>query len=449
MEDTIVAICTLVGNSAINIIRISGKDSIKIVSKFFVGKDLNKVKGNTINYGKIKCKNEIIDEVLISVFKEEKSYTKENMVEINTHGGKATVTKILDILLEENTRMAEPGEFVKRAFLNGRIDLVEAESVSDLISSETENARKLSMKGITKDISNLINELRDEILEILGNIEVNIDYPEYEDAIDITNEILKEKIFVVKNELRELLNQSKKSNIVKNGLDIAIVGKPNVGKSSILNKLINQDKAIVTDIEGTTRDIVEGSIILNGTKINFIDTAGIRKTINKIESIGVKKTLEVIEKADLVLFVLNNNEAYSKEDEEIYKNIENKKKIIIINKNDLKNKMVKEFEEEVIYVNTKEKNSLFLLEETIKKLFNLGEIENGDFNYLSNVRQINLIKECLKIIEDIEKAIDLKCPVDLIEIDIKRIWDVLGEIIGKSYNDEMLNEIFGKFCLGK
>lgn len=449
MEDTIVAICTLVGNSAINIIRISGKDSIKIVSKFFVGKDLNKVKGNTINYGKIKCKNEIIDEVLISVFKEEKSYTKENMVEINTHGGKATVTKILDILLEENTRMAEPGEFIKRAFLNGRIDLVEAESVSDLISSETENARKLSMKGITKDISNLINELRDEILEILGNIEVNIDYPEYEDAIDITNEILKEKIFVVKNELRELLNQSKKSNIVKNGLDIAIVGKPNVGKSSILNKLINQDKAIVTDIEGTTRDIVEGSIILNGTKINFIDTAGIRKTINKIESIGVKKTLEVIEKADLVLFVLNNNEAYSKEDEEIYKNIENKKKIIIINKNDLKNKMVKEFEEEVIYVNTKEKNSLFLLEETIKKLFNLGEIENGDFNYLSNVRQINLIKECLKIIEDIEKAIDLKCPVDLIEIDIKRIWDVLGEIIGKSYNDEMLNEIFGKFCLGK
>ena len=449
MEDTIVAICTLVGNSAINIIRISGKDSIKIVSKFFVGKDLNKVKGNTINYGKIKCKNEIIDEVLISVFKEEKSYTKENMVEINTHGGKATVTKILDILLEENTRMAEPGEFIKRAFLNGRIDLVEAESVGDLISSETENARKLSMKGITKDISNLINELRDEILEILGNIEVNIDYPEYEDAIDITNEILKEKIFVVKNELRELLNQSKKSNIVKNGLDIAIVGKPNVGKSSILNKLINQDKAIVTDIEGTTRDIVEGSIILNGTKINFIDTAGIRKTINKIESIGVKKTLEVIEKADLVLFVLNNNEAYSKEDEEIYKNIENKKKIIIINKNDLKNKMVKEFEEEVIYVNTKEKNSLFLLEETIKKLFNLGEIENGDFNYLSNVRQINLIKECLKIIEDIEKAIDLKCPVDLIEIDIKRIWDVLGEIIGKSYNDEMLNEIFGKFCLGK
>lgn len=448
MEDTIIVVSTLVGNSAINIVRLSGKDSIKIVSKFFSGKDLTKVKPNTINYGKIVYKKEVIDEVLVSIFEKGKSFTKEDMVEINTHGGVASVNKILEILLEEDIRMAEPGEFVKRAFLNGRIDLVEAESVGDLISATTDNARKLSMKGINKDVSNLIKTLRSEILEIIGNVEVNIDYPEYEDAIEITNSLLKEKTKELKIKLNEILENSNKSNVVKNGITVSIVGKPNVGKSSILNKLIGTDKAIVTNIEGTTRDIVEGSIILKGTTIKFIDTAGIRETKDTIENIGVNKSLEVMEEADLVLFILNNNELMTKEDKQILDKLKTKNKLIVVNKSDLKKKIdIKE--ENVIYVNAIEKDGLKPLEKAIENMFELSKLEASDFTYLSNTRQINLIKESLKIVKDIEKALKENTPIDLIEIDIKKLWDKLGEIIGESYKEELLDEIFSKFCLGK
>ncbi len=448
MEDTIIVVSTLVGNSAINIVRLSGKDSIKIVSKFFSGKDLTKVKPNTINYGKIVYKKEVIDEVLVSIFEKGKSFTKEDMVEINTHGGVASVNKILEILLEEDIRMAEPGEFVKRAFLNGRIDLVEAESVGDLISATTDNARKLSMKGINKDVSNLIKTLRSEILEIIGNVEVNIDYPEYEDAIEITNSLLKEKTKELKIKLNEILENSNKSNVVKNGITVSIVGKPNVGKSSILNKLIGTDKAIVTNIEGTTRDIVEGSIILKGTTIKFIDTAGIRETKDTIENIGVNKSLEVMEEADLVLFILNNNELMTKEDKQILDKLKTKNKLIVVNKSDLKKK-IEIKEENVIYVNTIEKDGLKPLEKAIEDMFELSKLEASDFTYLSNTRQINLIKESLKIVKDIEKALKENTPIDLIEIDIKKLWDKLGEIIGESYKEELLDEIFSKFCLGK
>lgn len=448
MEDTIIVVSTLVGNSAINIVRLSGKDSIKIVSKFFSGKDLTKVKPNTINYGKIVYKKEVIDEVLVSIFEKGKSFTKEDMVEINTHGGVASVNKILEILLEEDIRMAEPGEFVKRAFLNGRIDLVEAESVGDLISATTDNARKLSMKGINKDVSNLIKKLRSEILEIIGNVEVNIDYPEYDDAIEITNSLLKEKAKELKIKLNEILENSNKSNVVKNGITVSIVGKPNVGKSSILNKLIGTDKAIVTNIEGTTRDIVEGSIILKGTTIKFIDTAGIRETKDTIENIGVNKSLEVMEEADLVLFILNNNELMTKEDKQILDKLKTKNKLIVVNKSDLKKK-IEIKEENVIYVNTIEKDGLKPLEKAIEDMFELSKLEASDFTYLSNTRQINLIKESLKIVKDIEKALKENTPIDLIEIDIKKLWDKLGEIIGESYKEELLDEIFSKFCLGK
>lgn len=449
MDDTIIATSTLVGNSAINIVRLSGKDSIKVVSKFFHGKDLIKVKPNTINYGKIIYKGEVIDEVLVSIFHKDKSFTKEEMVEINSHGGIMSVNKILSILLEENIRMAEPGEFIKRAFLNGRIDLVEAEAVSDLINADTENARKLSVNGINGKISDLIKDVRKDLVQILGNVEVNIDYPEYEDITKMTNKLLKQKIKDIEIKLTKIYVESEKSNIIKNGINVAIVGKPNVGKSSILNHIIKEEKAIVTDVKGTTRDIVEGTILLDGTKINFIDTAGIRETKDKVESIGVKKSLEAAKKSDLVLLILSNNEPLSKEDKNIMDQIDSKKKLIVINKSDLDNKLDTKFEDEVVYVNTVEKDGLVLLEEKIKQLFNLGKINTSDFNYLTNERQLNILKQSINIIKDIKDAISKNLPIDMIEIDIKRLWEKLGEIIGETYKDELLDEIFSKFCLGK
>ena len=306
MTDNIIAVSTLVGESAINIIRLSGDDVIKIVNKYF-SRDLENFESNTINYGKFIYENEIIDEVLVSIFKAPKSYTTENIVEINCHGGVTATNKIMEILLLDDVRQAEPGEFIKRAFLNGRIDLVEAEAVGDLISSSTESARKLSINGINGEISKLINSLRKDIMKIIGNIEVNIDYPEYEDVEVITIKMLKEKMKDIKEKFMNLYKNSEKTNIIKNGINISIIGRPNVGKSSLLNKLTGEEKAIVTDIEGTTRDIVEGKINLDGIILNLIDTAGIRKTEDKVEKIGVDKSYETLEKSDLILLVLSNS----------------------------------------------------------------------------------------------------------------------------------------------
>jgi len=308
MEDTIVAISTALGVGAISIIRVSGEDSIKIVNKVFEGKDLETVDTHTIHYGFIKEKETKIDEVLVSIMKAPKTFTKENVVEINCHGGLATTNKILEILLNNGCRLAEPGEFTKRAFLNGRIDLIEAESIMDIISSKTELTRKLAINGIEGKITNIVKNLRQKIVEVLANIEVNIDYPEYEDAVVMTNELLNKNVSEIKTELQEIILKSENTKLIKDGITIGIFGRPNVGKSSILNKLINEDKAIVTNIEGTTRDIVEGEFLLNGININLIDTAGIRNTNDVVEKIGVEKSNSLLNKVDLALIVLNNNE---------------------------------------------------------------------------------------------------------------------------------------------
>lgn len=448
MNDNIMAIATLVGESAINIIRLSGKDVIKIVNKYFT-KDLDKVDSNTINYGKFIYNNEIIDEVLISIFREPKSYTKENIVEINTHGGISTTNKIMEILLTEEIRLAEPGEFVKRAFINGRIDLVEAEAVGDLIKASNDNARKLSIKGINGEVSTLIKNLRKDIMKIIGNIEVNIDYPEYDDVEEITLELLQEKLPEVKKKFEELYENSKKSNIIKEGINISIIGRPNVGKSSLLNKLIGEDKAIVTDIEGTTRDIVEGKINIDGITLNLIDTAGIRKTSNKVEKIGVEKTYKTLEDSSLVLLVLSNDNIINQEEKQILEK-KDKNIIIVINKMDLPNKMKYDFSnKDVVRISIKDNLGINELLDKIKDKFNIRDIKNSDFTYLSNSRQISILKKCIKIIEDIENSINKKLPIDIIEIDIRKLWDTLGEIIGESYNDELLDEIFSNFCLGK
>lgn len=450
MTDTICAIATSVGTSAINIIKISGKESISIVNKLFT-KDLLKAKTHTITFGYIKDKEEKVDEVLVSVFLEPNTYTGENIVEINTHGGLAVTNKILEMLLEQGCRLAEPGEFLKRAFLNGKRDLLEAESISDLINAKTEASRKMSMNGVTGELSRIIKNLRNKLLTIIANIEVNIDYPEYEDAIVYTNELLKTNIIEIKNELKKIVDESEKGSIIKNGINIGIVGKPNVGKSSLLNRLINEDKAIVTDVEGTTRDIVEGKIVINGIEINLIDTAGIRQTSNVVEKIGVEKSKSILETSDLLLAIFDGSKPLTKDDLDILKEIENKKSIIIINKEDLPMKIEKEkfSRYKTLQISIKENKGINDIIEKIKSLFNLNELETQDFTYLSNARQINLIKNCLSLSEEIDKQNEKNTPVDLIQIDIQRLWEKLGELTGESYKDELLDEIFSKFCLGK
>ena len=338
MEETIAAISTALGIGAISIIRVSGAESIKIVNKIF-DKDLTKVPTHTIHYGHIIDNNEIIDEVLVSVMLSPKTFTTENVVEINCHGGINTTNKILELILSNGARLAEPGEFTKRAFLNGRIDLTQAEGIMNLIESKTDVARKMSINQLSGSVSNLISSLRKKIINIISNIEVNIDYPEYEDIEIVTTEKISPKIKDLSNELKEIIKNAENGKLINEGITICLVGRPNVGKSSLLNALIEENKAIVTDIEGTTRDIVEGKIILNGIICNLIDTAGIRETDNIVEKIGVDKSLDVIKKSDLVILMLNNNEKLSPEDKEIIKNIKSRKHIIVINKIDLEDKI--------------------------------------------------------------------------------------------------------------
>ena len=451
MFDTICAISTALGVGAISIVRITGPNSIDIVNKIFKGKDLHKVDSHTINYGFIKDKEEIIDEVLVSVMKAPKTYTTEDLVEINCHGGIATTNRVLELLLTSGARLAEPGEFTKRAFLNGRIDLIEAESVGDLINSETEKSMKLSLNGVTGNITELVNNIRKELVAISANIEVNIDYPEYEDALILTNTLVKPKIISIKKELENLLKESQNSKLIKQGIDVAIVGKPNVGKSSLLNTLLEEEKAIVTNIAGTTRDIVEGKISIDGILLNLIDTAGLRETDDIVEKIGVNKSKEIIDKSDLIILVLNNNEPLSNEEKDLINKLNNKKLIVYINKNDLEKKInEKEINSKnIIYGNTLEYKNLNNLKDKIRELFNLGEIETSNLNYLSNSRQISLVKKSIEVLNNCLEQINNNVEIDLLAIDIKECYDLLGEIIGSTYKDELLDEIFSNFCLGK
>ena len=449
MHDTIAAISTALGIGAISIIRVSGDDSIKIVNKIFKGIDLEKVPTHTIHYGHIIDRTNIIDEVLVSVFRNPKTFTKEDIVEINAHGSIATTNKILELLLENGCRLAEPGEFTKRAYLNGRIDLLEAEGIMDLINAKSEKARKLAMNQMDGKLSSLIKALRQDILEVLANIEVNIDYPEYEDILELTIKDLIPKVDNIEKKINELLYNSNNGKIIKNGIKVAILGKPNVGKSSLLNALLNEEKAIVTNIKGTTRDYVEGSIYLNGIPLNFIDTAGIRETDDIVEKIGVDKSLKLIEEADLILFLLNNNEIISEEEKELLEKIKDKKHIIIVNKIDLEKKIDIDEKINPIYISTLNKKGIDEVLNRVKELFNLEKLETSDLTYISNARSIAILNETLNRIKDIKEGIKNNLPIDMVEIDIKEIWNLLGTIIGETYEDELINQLFSQFCLGK
>ena len=451
MEDTIVGISTALGVGAISIVRLSGQDAISITKKIFKGKDLDKVKTHTINYGHIVEKDEIIDEVLVSIMRGPNTYTREDVIEINCHGGINTTNKVLELAILNGARLAENGEFTRRAFLNGRIDLTESEAIMDLIESTGDTERRLAISNLEGNLSKSIKKERDILKDLISHIEVNIDYPEYYDIEVVDDELLRTTLQEEIKKLTELIKESNEKEIIKTGINTVIVGRPNVGKSSLLNTLLNKEKAIVTDIAGTTRDIVEGNIYIDNIKLNVTDTAGIRETENIVEKIGVEKSLSLINNADLILVVLNQNESLTKEDIEIIEKTKDKTSIIILNKNDLD----KNIEEEkldgrnIISTNTTESDGIKPLKDKIKEMFNLDKIKEINKPYLTNTRQLTLAKSALNSLINALESVEENIPIDVIEIDIKNAFDSLGEIIGQTYSDEILDNLFKNFCVGK
>ena len=448
MDDTIVAISTAQGIGAISIVRVSGSEAIKIVNEVFSRNILNAL-SHTIHYGFIVDNGEKVDEVLVSVMRGPRTFTVEDVVEINAHGGISTTNKILELLLLHGCRLAEPGEFTKRAFLNGRIDLTEAEGVMDLINSETDAARKMALNQVNGKVSSMISDLRDKLASIISNIEVNIDYPEYEDIAIVTIDDINSNLGNLENDIIHILDESNNGEIIKNGIKTVIIGKPNVGKSSLLNRLIGEEKAIVTSVKGTTRDSVEATISIDNIKLNLIDTAGIRDTEDIVESIGVDKSLKLIDEAELILFVLNYNEELSKDDLEILKRLKYKNYITIINKIDLDKKIDDSNLKNVIYVSALEDKNIDDIKIKVRELFNLEKIKTADLTYLTGARSTSILKKILRLIKDIKKGIENNMPIDMLEIDLKNIWNLLGEIIGESYDEELLDQLFSRFCVGK
>ena len=446
MFEPICAICTPYGSSAISIIRCSGDGTIALVNNVFKGKDLTKVEGNTIWYGHIYDKEEVIDEVMVSVFKNPKSFTGEDSIEINCHGGIYVTNRVLKTLMSNGFRMAEPGEFSKRAFLNGRIDLVQAESIMDMVSAKNKLALGIANNGLSKNTSEMINTLRKEVLDILVDIEVNIDYPEYMDIPSIEYEKLENRLNVIIDKIKNILKKSSGGKLIREGIKTVIVGKPNVGKSSLLNTLLDEEKAIVSDIEGTTRDYIEGYLNIGGITLNLIDTAGIRESKDEIEMIGVKRSLSKIDSADLVLVLLDNSKKLSDLDLEILDKTKDKKRIVIMNKIDLNKE--NEYEAD-IYMSINDNLGLDKLEDKILDILNLNEFNTTDCNYLSNVRHIDLLEKANEALLDAIKAIHNELEIDMISIDIKNALDNMGEIVGESNTELVIDRLFSRFCLGK
>ena len=449
MTDTIAAISTAQGIGAISIIRVSGDKAIDIVSKLFTNADFKDAPSHTIHYGYIVDGQEKIDEVLVSLMRAPKTFTKEDVVEINAHGGIMTTNKILELLLSNGCRLADPGEFTKRAFLNGRIDLTEAEGIMDLINSKTEKSHKLAINQINGEASKLIKDLRSDLTAILANIEVNLNYPEYEDIEDMTVDKIKDNMHDLSSRISKILRESKNGQLLKNGIKTAIIGRPNVGKSSLLNNLVGEEKAIVTEIQGTTRDTVEASIVIDNVILNLIDTAGIRHTEDVVESIGVERSLKLIEEADLVLFVINYNEPLTDDDFKIIDKMKDKNYITIINKCDLPKVLDDSLLENTVYISVQENKNIDELKSKIKQIFDLEKIETEDLTYLSSARSLAILNNVSSLTSEVLKGLSDGYSLDMIEIDLKNIWNLLGEIIGESYDEELIDELFSRFCVGK
>ena len=446
MSEAICAICTPYGSGAVSIIRCSGDNCISLVNNCFKGCNLTKAPANTINYGHIVFEDTVIDEVMVSIFRAPKSFTAEDSVEINCHGGIYVTNRVLRTLLNNGFRMAEPGEFSKRAFLNGRIDLVQAESIMDMVSAKNKLALDIANNGISKKTSLMITNLKQDILDILVDIEVNIDYPEYTDIPEIEYKTLDNSISNVILKMEKILEKSSGGKLIREGIKTVIVGKPNVGKSSLLNALLDEEKAIVSDIEGTTRDYIEGYLNIGGITLNLIDTAGIRESIDTIERIGVERSLSKLNEADLVLVLLDNSRKLNDLDYEILDKTKNKKRIIIMNKIDLEK--ANDFKAD-IEISVNDNKGIDILEDKILEVLNLNEFNTLDSNYLSNVRHINLLEKAKDSLVEAKEAIKNMIEVDMISIDIKNALDYIGEIVGESNTELVIDRLFQRFCLGK
>lgn len=456
--DTITSISTPMGEGAIGIVRLSGPQAIEIGDILYKGKKkLSEVETHTINYGHIidPETDETVEEVMVSVLRAPKTFTREDIIEINCHGGILTINRILELTMTYGARMAEPGEYTKRAFLNGRIDLSQAEAVMDFIRSKTDRASKVAMNQIEGRLSDLIKKQRQSILEILAQVEVNIDYPEYDDVEDATTDFLLEQSKRIKEEINRLLEIGAQGKIMREGLSTVIVGRPNVGKSSMLNNLIQDNKAIVTEVAGTTRDVLEEYVNVRGVPLRLVDTAGIRDTEDIVEKIGVERSRKALSEADLILFVLNNNEPLTEDDQTLFEVIKNEDVIVIINKTDLEQRLdVSELREMIgdmplIQTSMLKQEGIDELEIQIKDLFFGGEVQNQDMTYVSNSRHISLLKQARQSIQDAIDAAESGIPMDMVQIDLTRTWEILGEIIGESASDELIDQLFSQFCLGK
>jgi len=458
--DTIAAISTPMGEGAIAIVRLSGDEAVAIADKIFRspgGKSLKTKASHTIHYGHLvdPKTNEVVEEVMLSLMRGPKTFTREDVVEINCHGGLVSVNRVLKLVLTNGARLAEPGEFTKRAFLNGRIDLSQAEAVMDLIRAKTDRAMNVALGQMDGKLSRLIGDLRQALLETLAQVEVNIDYPEYDDVEEMTVPVLVEKCTWVRNEIMKLLQTSSQGKILREGLSTVILGRPNVGKSSLLNSLVQENKAIVTDIAGTTRDIIEEYVNVRGVPLRLVDTAGIRETEDIVERIGVERSREALRGADLILFVLNYADELTAEDERLFETIETMDYIVIINKTDLPQKIdiarVKELagSHRIMTTSLLQEEGITELEEAIAALFFEGQIEAGDLTYVSNARHIALLHQAQATVEDALAAAQAGVPVDMVQIDVTRTWEILGEIIGDTVQESLINQLFSQFCLGK
>ncbi|HFU5943945.1 TPA: tRNA uridine-5-carboxymethylaminomethyl(34) synthesis GTPase MnmE [Streptococcus pyogenes] len=451
--DTITAISTPLGEGAIGIVRLSGTDALAIAQSVFKGKNLEQVASHTINYGHIidPKTGTIIDEVMVSVMLAPKTFTRENVVEINTHGGIAVTNEILQLLIRQGARMAEPGEFTKRAFLNGRVDLTQAEAVMDIIRAKTDRAMTIAVKQLDGSLSQLINDTRQEILNTLAQVEVNIDYPEYDDVEEMTTALLREKTQEFQSLLENLLRTAKRGKILREGLSTAIIGRPNVGKSSLLNNLLREDKAIVTDIAGTTRDVIEEYVNIKGVPLKLVDTAGIRETDDLVEQIGVERSKKALQEADLVLLVLNASEKLTDQDRALLNLSQDSNRIILLNKTDLEQKIeLEQLPDDYIPISVLTNQNINLIEDRINQFFfdNAGLVEQ-DATYLSNARHISLIEKAVQSLEAVNDGLALGMPVDLLQVDLTRTWEILGEITGDAAPDELITQLFSQFCLGK
>lgn len=455
--DTITAISTPIGEGAISIVRLSGQNAIEVTSKIYKGKNLAEVDSHTIHYGKIidPSTNDVAEEVMVTVMRGPKTFTREDVVEINCHGGLVSVNRVLEIVLSQGARLAEPGEFTKRAFLNGRIDLSQAEAVMDLIRAKTDKAMNVALKQMDGRLSSLIKKYRQSLLETVAHVEVNIDYPEYDDVEEMSHEMMRQKTKEVHAEIEELLSVAKQGKILREGIATAIIGRPNVGKSSLLNALVQESKAIVTDIPGTTRDIIEEYVNVRGIPLRLVDTAGIRETEDIVERIGVERSRQALKEADLILFVLNNNEELSEEDLRLFEAIRGLEYIVIVNKTDLEQKLdmeqVKELvgDKRIVTTSLLQEEGIDELEGAIADSFFAGEIDSGDLTYVSNARHIQLLNQAKKALEDAMDSLEMGMPLDIVQIDVTRTWEFLGEIIGDTASDSLIDQLFSQFCLGK